>query len=130
MRTNAGVSLIEVMLALSIFATVLIAMGGLMFQAARHTRQSAIVAYRSAAVTSGAAWAQGLPWDSLPTAAGCVGDTIGGFTYDRCATIQNLSLKLRRVTVVISSTGALVARPETVVVDRNKPRLRSPLNVN
>ncbi len=65
----AGVSLIEIMLALTIMATALLAIGGLMFQVARHAEQSTVATYRSAAVTSAAAWVQALPWDSLDTMA-------------------------------------------------------------
>jgi len=129
MRLDAtGVSLIEIMLALTIMATALLAMGGLMFQVARHAEQSTVASYRSAAVTSAAAWLQALPWDSLDTMAGCTSDTIGVFEYDQCLTVQTLSPKLKRATVAIQSTGRLTIRPDTVVVDRNKPRLISPLS--
>jgi prepilin-type N-terminal cleavage/methylation domain-containing protein len=125
-----GVSLIEIIIALSILATVLIALGGLMFQAARHTRQSAAVAYRSAASTSAAAWIQGLPWDSLGGAVGCTADSTGPFSYDRCVTVQTVSAKLKRVTVAIVATGVLIVAPDTLVISRSRPRPRSPLRAN
>ncbi|KPJ94175.1 MAG: hypothetical protein AMS18_04260 [Gemmatimonas sp. SG8_17] len=127
---DKGVSLIEIMIALSILATVLIALGGLMFQAARHTRQSAAVAYRSAASTSAAAWIQGLPWDSLGGAVGCTADSTGPFNYDRCVTVQTVSAKLKRVTVSIVSTGVLIVAPDTLIISRSRPRPRSPLRAN
>lgn len=123
-----GVSLIEIMLALTILTTALLAIGGIMFQVARHAEQSAVAGYRSAAATSAAAWVQGLPWDSLDTMASCTSHTIGVFEYDRCLTVLTLSSKLKRATVAIQSTGRLTIRPDTVVVDRNKPRLTSPLS--
>ena len=123
-----GVSLIEIMLALTILATALLAIGGIMFQVARHTEQATVAGYRTAAVTSAAAWVQALPWDSLDAMATCVSDTIGVLEYDQCLTVQTLSSKLKRVTVAIQSTGRLTIRPDTVVVDRNKPRLISPLS--
>ena len=93
-RSEAGVSLIEIMIALTLLTTVLVALGGLMFQAARHTRQSAAVAYRSAASTSAAAWVQALPWDSIAGAVGCTSDSSGALAYDRCVSVQNVSTKL------------------------------------
>lgn len=126
---TAGVSLIEIMIAMSILATVLVALGGLMFQVARHTRQSAAVGYGSAAATSAAAWVQALPWDSLPGAVGCVDDTIGQFSYSRCTTVADQTPRRRRVTVVVSPTGVLAAGPDTVVVDRHKPVPSSTLNI-
>ena len=129
LRGESGASLVEIVMALGILATVLIAMGGLMFQVARNTRQSAAVQYRSAAASNAATWIQGLPWDSLDTAVGCSSDTSGQLDYDQCVTRYDLSPNLRRITVVISPTGPLAALPETVVVDRNKPRPASPLRV-
>lgn len=126
-RARAGVSLVEVLVALSLLSTVLVALGGLMFQAGRHTRQSAAAAYRSAASTGAAAWAQAMPWDSIDTAVGCVSDTIGQFPYSRCTTVATVSSNLKRLTMAITPTGPLTARPDTVIVTRNKPRSRSPL---
>jgi prepilin-type N-terminal cleavage/methylation domain-containing protein len=79
------VTLIETMLALSILGVVLMGLGGLMFQAARHTRQSAAVAYRSSAVTTAEAWSRALPWDSAPTAIGCVDSLTAGQLRDHIA---------------------------------------------
>lgn len=129
-RSEAGVSLIEIMIALTLLTTVLVALGGLMFQAARHTRQSAAVAYRSAASTSAAAWVHALPWDSIGGAVGCATDSIGPLSYNRCVTVQNVSAKLRRVTVTITPTGPLIAAPDTVVISRVRPRPRSSLKAN
>ncbi len=127
---EAGVSLIEIVMALSILAAVLVALGGLMFQAARHTRRAAAVGYRSAASTNAATWIQGLPWDSLDGAVGCTDDTTGMLPYSRCVTVQDLNPQLKRLTVVINPEGALALGPDTVVVDRNRPRQRSPFNIN
>lgn len=128
-RGEAGASLIEIVMALGILAVVLIALGGLMFQVARHTQRSAAVAHRSAAAGNAATWIQGLPWDSLGTAVGCTTDTTGPMTYTQCVANSDLSTNLKRVTVVISPTGVMVALPDTVVIDRNKPRPASPLRV-
>jgi len=126
---RSGVSLIEIMIAMSIFSTVLVALGGLMFQVAHHTRQSEAAGYSSAAVTSAAAWAQTLPWDSLSTAVGCVDDSVGQFTYSRCTTVQAVTVRLQRMTVVISPTGVLTRHPDTVLVERHRPLPTMTLNV-
>jgi len=129
LHSESGASLVEIVMALGILATVLIALGGLMFQVARNTRQSAAVQYRSAAASNAATWIQGLPWDSLDTAVGCSTGTSGSMSYDQCVTRTDVSTNLKRLTVVIAPTGPLAALPETVVVDRNKPRPASPLRV-
>lgn len=126
---RSGVSLIEIMIALSILTTVLVALGGLMFQVAHHTRQSEAVGYASAAATSAFAWAETLPWDSLSSAVGCVDDSVGQFTYARCTTVQSVTARLKRLTVVISPTGVLTPQPDTVVVERHRPVPASTLNI-
>jgi hypothetical protein len=132
------VSLAEVVVALALLTTVLISLGGLMAQTARHTRQSATAGYRAAAAMDATAWAEGLAWDSIPGAIGCTPDTVGQYTYDRCMSYQDWPAsgqprrQLRRVQVVISPNGALAGRLDTLVVyrnRRNRPRSLAPLYV-
>jgi hypothetical protein len=118
------------MLAMGILSGVLIALGGMMFQVARHTRQSAAAGYRSAAVMTAASWASGIPWDSIDGAVGCQSDSVGPMIYARCTSVQTPTPRSKQITVVISPTGALVAQPDTVVVQRAKPRSPSPFNEN
>ncbi len=79
---------------------------------------------------SAAAWAQGLPWDSIHSApggpVGCITDTTGQLIYTRCTTWDSVSLKQRRLRMVITPTGSLTGNPDTVIVERNKPLKTSP----
>jgi hypothetical protein len=131
-RGESGASLVEIIMALAILSTVLIALGGLMFQVANHTRRSAVSGYRSAALSGAAAWAQGLPWERVDadSVGGCEADSAGALAYSRCVFIDDVSSNEKRLTVVISPTGTLLGLPDTVVVDRTKPRQASPLKVN
>ena len=126
--SRSGASLVEIVMALGILSAVLIALGGLMFQVARHTRQSAVAAYRSAALTDEAAWARALPWQRVDadSVGGCDADTTGPMTFSRCVFVAQVSTIERHVTVVITPTGTLLGRPDTVVVGRTKPRAASP----
>lgn len=131
-RNRSGASLVEIVMALGILSAVLIALGALMFQVANHTRRSAVTAYRSAALSGEAAWAQGLPWGRVDadSVGGCASDSTGPMTYSRCVFVAQLSPRDRRVTVVITPTGTLSGRPDSVTVERTKPRQSSPLAVN
>lgn len=129
-RSERGVSLVEVMIALAILSAVLIALGSLMYQVARHTADSAAVGYRSAAVTSAASWAERLPWDSIDGAIGCQNDTTGQLIYVRCLSVQSLSAGHKSVTIVVSPTGRLMATPDTVTVERRRKLSLSPFKVN
>src|SRR5947207_3168308 len=96
---EAGVGLIEIMLAMTLMSIVLLALGSLMFQAGRDMNRNGAVAYRSAADLAAVSWAQSLPFDSLTSATyqsnvvGCVTDTTGLLIYHRCTTVQVLTGK-------------------------------------
>jgi hypothetical protein len=132
-RHERGVGLVEIMMALSLLSVVMMALGALMFQVGRHTRLSAQVAYRSAALNSAASWAQAMPWDSIPNLVGWgVNDTIGQLIFQRYmsyATSGNnrvMTLVIRPVTTVASSARV---KPETLTVVRTKPLTTAPLKV-
>ena len=124
-----GITLIEVIVALSILSIVLIALGGLMFQVGRQTRLSAATTYRTAAVQRAASWLEGLSWDSSASRiiGGCTSDSSGLMAYDRCTTVVDSTARLRKVTVVVVPTGIFTALPETLIVYRNRARSASPL---
>lgn len=124
-----GITLIEVMVALSILSIVLIALGGLMFQVGRQARMSAATTYRTAAIQRAASWLEGLSWDSSASAiiGGCTSDSSGLMAYDRCTTVVDSTPRLRKVTVVVVPTGLFATPPETVVVFRNRAKSPSPL---
>jgi len=131
LRAEDGASLVEIIMALGILATVLIALGALMFQVANHTRRSAVSGYRSAALSGAAAWAQTLPWEAVDTMQDwCGSDTAGVMSYSQCVFIDRSSARERGITLVITPTGAFAAKPDTVEVIRTKPRPPSPLKVN
>ena len=129
LRSERGVSLIEILLAMTILSSVLIALGGLMYQIARQNHRSGAVGYRSAATMTAAAWARALPWDSIDAQAGCQADSAGLLAYSRCTFVQDPSPKVKRMMVVISATGSIAVQPETIIVNRPKPRPPSPFSV-
>ena len=129
-RSERGVSLMEVMLALAILSAVLIALGALMYQVAQHTADSAAVGYRSAAITSAASWAERLPWDSIDYAVGCQNDSTGQLIYVRCMSVQSVGSGHKSITLVVSPTGRLVVAPDTVTVERRRALSLSPFKVN
>ena len=122
-----GLSLIEVVVAITILSIVVMALGGLMFQVARHTRASAGVAYRSAASESAASWLHGLPWDSIPGAVGCTDSlTTGLLEYTRCVELLTNTPRYRLARITISPTGVLQPSPDTISIERTKNRYTSP----
>ncbi len=121
-----GFTLIEAVAALIILSLVLLALGTLMLRVSIQTRRSAVYAYKSAALQASQAWVETIPWDSLDTALGlgCATDTTGVLVYDRCTSVKD-TMGLKRVTLVLTPTN-VVAKPDTMIQDRAKPRALSP----
>ncbi len=118
---SKGVSLIEVMVALTILSSVLVALGGLMFQVGRHTRTSARETYQAAALQQGAAYIDALPWNAIDAAAGCTTDTTGLLEYRQCIAVAN-SGNYKSVTLIVTPRGNFAGTPDTVTVYRHRPR--------
>ena len=118
---SKGVSLIEIMVALTILSTVLVALGGLMFQVGRHTRTSARETYQAAAIQQGAAYIGALPWSAIDAAAGCTTHTTGLLEYGQCISVAD-SGNTKFVTLIVTPTGTFVGTPDTVTSYRHKPR--------
>jgi prepilin-type N-terminal cleavage/methylation domain-containing protein len=126
---EAGVSLIEVVVALTILSVVLLALSGIMWQMGRHTRVSGLVGSRSAALESSASLAQSVRWDSLPALPGCATDSSGALVFTRCFEVQTLGPSLRQIRVIVTPTVATVMKAETLMVQRTRPSALSPLNI-
>ncbi len=124
---EAGVTLVEIIVALGILSVVLVSLGGLMYEVSVQTRKSAALSFLSAAKQSAQTQVEGTTWDSLASASflGCVSDTTGQLIYDRCTTVVDTAT-LKRVQVVLTPTGNLTAPPDTVLVYRVKPWPQSP----
>jgi prepilin-type N-terminal cleavage/methylation domain-containing protein len=118
---SKGVSLIEVMVALTILSTVLVALGGLMFQVGRHTRTSARQTYQAAALQQGVAYMEALPWSAIDAAAGCTTDTTGLLEYRRCIGVADFG-SYKSVTVIVTPQGNFAGAPDTVTQYRHRPR--------
>jgi prepilin-type N-terminal cleavage/methylation domain-containing protein len=122
-----GLSLLEVVVAITILSVVILALGALMFQIAGHTRASAGVAYKSAASESASAWIHGLPWDSIPSAVGCTDSlSVGNLEYTRCVDLLTNTPRYRLARITISPTGDLRPPPDTITIERTRTRPASP----
>ena len=114
-------------MALGILATVLVSLTGVMWQMGRQTRLAGTAAYRTAALESGRALAQSIPWDSLAAVAGCTNDSSATLTYTRCIDVTDVAGGLKQVRIVIVPTSGVIQHPETLAVFRNRPLPTNPL---
>lgn len=124
-----GVTLIEMVVALTILATVLVSLSGMMWQMGRQGRIAGDAAGRSVALETASALAQTVPWDSLTLIVGCSADSAAAFHYTRCIDVTAAPGGLRQVRAVIAPTNAITLAPDTLTVIRNRPRPPNPLDV-
>jgi prepilin-type N-terminal cleavage/methylation domain-containing protein len=120
-----GVSLVEVLVALTLLSVVLLALTGIMWEMGRHNRLAALVGARGAALASAASLAEAVRWDSIPTLVGCYADTSAQIVYTRCFEMTTPITGLRQVRVIVAPADASL-KAETVLVNRTRPRSRSP----
>jgi prepilin-type N-terminal cleavage/methylation domain-containing protein len=125
----AGVSLIEVVVALAILSVVLLALSGIMWQMGRHTRVSGLMGSRSAALESAASLAQSVRWDRRASVRGCAPDSSGALVFTRCFEVQTIAPSLVQVRVIVTPTVATALKAETLTVQRTRSTALSPLNV-
>jgi hypothetical protein len=128
-RNRRGISLLEVVVALGILSVVLMSLSGIMWQMGRQSRISGAAAARTAAAESWASLAHAARWDSLTTLVGCAADTTAGLAYTRCYEVSSLSSALREVRVIIAPAAGISLAPETLLVQRTRPRQPSPFNL-
>ena len=95
-RPEAGVTLIELLVAMALLSFVLVS-----------------VAQQVNQFTA-------MPFDSLKSRAGTITVTKPPLPYTRKVMVDSLSPRLRRVTVVVTPLNT-VFRPDTVVLQRTKP---------
>ena len=120
MSDTRGLTILEVMIAISILAAVLISLSGIMYTTTKQAKMSANATNRAAALQNAGAFAQGMSYDSIPTyATGCSAKTAGSYTYNLCLTYTDTA-SLRRLKAIIVPTGLSASAPETLVVDRAK----------
>ena len=120
-----GVSLVEVLVALTLLSVVLLALTGIMWEMGRHNRLAALVGARAAELASAASIAEAVRWDSIPGLVGCSADTSAQIVYTRCFELTTPMSGLRQVRVIVTPSDVSL-KPETLLVNRTRPRSRSP----
>src|SRR6266516_3606376 len=117
-RSEAGVTLIELLVSMALLSLVLVAQ--LNFALARRFYAVSGGAARDAVVAQQVNLFTAMPFDSLKSRAGTITVTKPPLPYTRRVMVDSLSPRLRRVTVVVTPLNTLF-RPDTVVLQRTKP---------
>ncbi|MFN2567962.1 MAG: prepilin-type N-terminal cleavage/methylation domain-containing protein [Gemmatimonadaceae bacterium] len=118
-RRRSGLSILEIMVALTLFGTVTVAMSGLSLVVAKRAEANDVFTKRTALLQQQMNWLQALPYDSLEEKAGTVLVQDGPFPHKRKISISSTGSRTR-VTIHIIPTRA-PERWESIQFDRARP---------
>jgi type II secretory pathway component PulJ len=121
-------SLIEVVVAMTLFALVMTGVAALTTQVARSAQFSSVATQRSAALAIGVNQLEALPYDSLPSRQGCKDVASTDFPRRECVSVTNVAPHVRRVQFTVTPANSAL-RPDTIIFDRGRPTPRNPLNL-
>ena len=119
-RAQGGFSLVEVLVAITLLSVVLLGVARLTFVMARRFYSLSGGAARDGVVAQQMNQFTAMAFDSLKSRAGTITVNKPPLPYTRVVTVDSLSPKLRRVTIVITPLNT-VFRPDTLVIQRTKP---------
>ena len=115
-------------MALTVFAMVTAGIAGFTTQVARGSRLNSLASVRAGALAAQINRLEVLPYDTLPTRAGCIDITTGLVPRRECVAVQDLAAGRRRVTFILRPNNTAL-RPDTVILERTRPRQYHPLNL-
>ncbi len=126
MKNRRGVSLIEVVVAMVLFALIATVHTVATMQYGLRQRVAAIGSARTTAVTTAVDLYSTMPRAEIAGAVGCVTITDApAFPYTRCVTATAATSAITRVRIIITPTNTAL-RPDTVWVDRTTRQFTPP----
>ena len=123
---RAGFTLVEIMMAVIIFAVVILSLVGLSFRVSKSSTRATDQALSMAVLLSKMDRAATTKFDSLTTIAGCDTTVSGLFTVIGCTTVTALTPRLDSIGIIVRTTLP-GARPDTITMQRGKARSPVPL---
>lgn len=126
-RGQAGFSLIEIVVALTILAIGLLGLAGLTARSARRASSVANLTIVGHTVVQQVNRLSVLPYDSLALGTTCKAINANGFAYQRCVRVDSLQMRVKQITLTITPTNTSL-KPATEVFRRSKPSASNVLN--
>lgn len=125
MRPRRGAGLVEILLAMVIFAAIATSYAAVTLRYATRMKTISAGAARSAALTEYINRLMAVPFDSLAGRAGTFTTNTGAFRNTRTITVTGSGTS-RTVTLILTPTNTAI-KPDTVVLTRVKALTTSPL---
>ena len=123
-----GITLIEVVIALTMFAIVTTSVASMTAHVAKGSRFNGIATVRAGALAAQVNRLEVLPYDTLPSRQGCTSVSTGLLPRSECITVQDVVVGRRLVTFILRPNNTAL-RPDTVIFERTKPKAYHPLNL-
>lgn len=116
-RGRGGFTLIEVMLALSAFAVIVVSLGRATSLLARQSTNAMFATYRDSEVARQVGRLSVMQFDSLSAQTGCTTLTAAPFPHTRCITVTDVTAGQKHIVLVVAPayTGL---HPDTTSFDR------------
>ncbi|HKW42526.1 MAG TPA: prepilin-type N-terminal cleavage/methylation domain-containing protein [Gemmatimonadales bacterium] len=119
-RTEAGFSLVELLLAVTLLAVLLVGVARLNFVLAQRFYKLSQSPARDGAIAQAVNQFAAVPFDSLNAKAGSVTFSKPPFPYTRTVIVDSLTPTWRRVTIIITPQNS-VYKSDTIRLQRTKP---------
>jgi prepilin-type N-terminal cleavage/methylation domain-containing protein len=127
---RGGFTLVEVMVSMTLLSVASLALGTLLFRAARQANATSTASYQTATLAGEAGRLDALPFDSLAAGTTCTTVSTGPFPHSQCTTVNNVSAKAKQVIIVVTPAGNTLMHPDTTIMTRtisgNGNPLRTP----
>lgn len=121
MRNRRGISLIEVMVAVTLLGLMATVHTVVTMRYALRTRVAAIGVDRASAISTAVDMYSTMPFANLASSTGCTTVTaLVSYRHQRCVTITSPTQAIRRIRIIIIPTNTAF-RSDTVRVDRSLP---------
>ena len=114
----AGFTLIEVLVSITILSVASLALGSMLVRSTRAAGATSSAAYQTAAMAGVVARLDVLPYDALIAGTTCVTVTAAEFPHTECTTINNVSSKVKLITVVVTPSNNTLMQPVTTTFRR------------
>jgi prepilin-type N-terminal cleavage/methylation domain-containing protein len=127
-RQERGFTLIEVLVSMTMLSVASLALGTLLFRAARQANATSSASYQTATLAGTAGRMDALPFDSLAAGTSCVTVTAAPFPHSQCTTVNSVSAKVKTIVIVVTPSGNALMRPDTTLLTRTLSGNGNPLN--
>lgn len=115
--SRAGFTLIEVMLALSAFAVIVVSLGRATGLLARQSTNAMFATYRDSEVARQVGRLSVMEFDSLSAQTGCTTITAAPFPHTRCIDVTDVTAGQKHITLVVAPAYTGI-HPDTTSFDR------------